>query len=139
MVCAIDSHCFGSQLCVDNTCLECVEDSDCPEEQCGEWDPCETAPCPISQRGRSCTRYVCTADNTCESETYRDMAPCNTNCVEPFTGQQGICCTSCGLQGACVWPKDSSCTQTICPADPCSEPVGCEGGDHVNRCWSTEC
>ena len=139
VVCAIDSHCFGSQLCVDNTCLECVEDSDCPEEQCGEWDPCETAPCPISQRGRSCTRHYCKADNTCESETYRDMTSCTTNCVNPFTGQQGVCCTSCGHRGGCVWPEDSSCTQTICPADPCSEPVGCEGGDHVNRCWSTEC
>lgn len=84
--------CPQGKHCLDGQCVECISNDDCSHlEECGEWGPCmQKGRTCAGERSRSCSKYTCQQDNTCQLAILQP-APEKEICNEPPGSRNWSC------------------------------------------------
>lgn len=98
--CNKDSHCEEKgEVCVEGTCQQCRDDTNCPQGQACNGGRCETKP-------------ECSSDGDCSNNQVCRSGKCQTECSADGDCGAGMKCT------------DNRCVDRLA----CSGPQDCEGG-----------
>lgn len=126
--CEISADCPGQQICSNQTCVECVQNSNCPDG-----NVCENNICvPGCDVNADCPPNQFCVNGTCQFECQN-----NQDCPLGNLCQGNECVPGCIFNTDC--PQGSSCINGQCGGQTCSSDFDCPIGPVAYMCIQEQC